>query len=179
MNFKEINFCSICRSIRFIVCSSEYASSILTNQLSTLHDSLFFIVFICVCAIAGEQTHSIIFEKGIRWPFSLVYNLLLNVSVDYSHSPFQGLVRASKFEPKFWCGINSSSMRILNSFSRRVLVWWTGRDLNPRPSGFLAFACKPDVLWPPYGVYQAELPAHNSSLTPLPCRLIFLNLCWY
>src|SRR5712664_2645541 len=37
-------------------------------------------------------------------------------------------------------------MRICNS----ELLWWTGRDLNPRPSGVLASAsaCKPDVLRP-------------------------------
>src|SRR3990170_4508923 len=40
--------------------------------------------------------------------------------------------------------------------------WWTGRDLDPRPSGALVSAtCKPDVLRPRFGlVYQAELPAH-------------------
>ncbi len=58
-----------------------------------------------------------------------------------------------------------------------VLNWWTGRDLNPRPSGITGSSdpCEPDVLQPKTRtralVYQAELPAHYYTkpvATPRP-----------
>jgi hypothetical protein len=42
--------------------------------------------------------------------------------------------------------------------------WWTGRDSDPRPSGFLVgVSCKPDVLRPHPWAYQAELPALGAD----------------
>jgi hypothetical protein len=45
------------------------------------------------------------------------------------------------------------------------MIWWTGRDLNPRPFGHsrsIYDLCEPNVLQPKtcwVVVYQAELPA--------------------
>lgn len=44
-------------------------------------------------------------------------------------------------------------------------LWWTGRDLNPRPSGVLTvpvFANR-TFFGLMFSVYQAELPAHGSA----------------
>src|SRR5207249_3768814 len=63
---------------------------------------------------------------------------------------------------------------LTETLSRHNLqLWWTGRDLNPRPSGVLTLqACKPDVLRPDMSVYQAELPAHVSAAS----MVVGLNL---
>jgi hypothetical protein len=45
--------------------------------------------------------------------------------------------------------------------ARFLREWWTGRDLNPRPSGFSLGRCEPDVLWPLLG---------NSGYTRLNYR---------
>jgi hypothetical protein len=53
----------------------------------------------------------------------------------------------------------------------KIKTWWTGRDLNPRPSAFWSWLCQADDLRP-FEAYQTDLPAHENRWVIDSVRLI-------
>ena len=65
------------------------------------------------------------------------------------------------YQSDFWENTDFSAKDNSRFRTQPAELWWTGRDLDPRPSGGLVRTCKPDILRPSVNVvYQAELPAH-------------------